>query len=234
MRPNLFFGRHLNIIPGTNTVMSSDADAVTDADSLSAVHAEAGIELYTGPMFSGKTRALISVIQTESFFGRHCLLVKYVRDNRYTAEDIVQSHSDARQGALPPKDERAGIRVVAAATLAEVEPRPDELVVGIDEGQFYPDLVARCEQWAAGGRRVVVAALDGDFLRRPFGQVCELLPRCERVEKLRGVCTLCRRQYSAFSLRLAGAADGPVEVIGGADKYAPACRGCWLRGQPPA
>ena len=36
-------------------------------------------------------------------------------------------------------------------------------VIGIDEGQFFPDLVAWCEQMANSGKIVLVAALDGTF-----------------------------------------------------------------------
>ena len=44
-------------------------------------------------------------------------------------------------------------------------------VVGIDEGQFFPDLLNCAEQLANLGLTVWVAALDGDFLRQPFGDV---------------------------------------------------------------
>lgn len=49
-------------------------------------------------------------------------------------------------------------------------------VIGIDEGQFYPDLVEMVEQWVEAGKVVLVAALDGDFRRKPFGRVLELVP----------------------------------------------------------
>lgn len=39
-------------------------------------------------------------------------------------------------------------------------------VIGVDEGQFFPDLVQFCEKLAARGRVVIVAALDGTFQRQ--------------------------------------------------------------------
>jgi hypothetical protein len=39
-------------------------------------------------------------------------------------------------------------------------------VVGIDEGQFFPDLLSFCETVANAGKVVVVAALDGTFQRK--------------------------------------------------------------------
>ena len=41
----------------------------------------------------------------------------------------------------------------------------------MDEGQFYPDLGAFADRVAGEGKTVIVAALDGDFLRNPFGDV---------------------------------------------------------------
>jgi hypothetical protein len=44
-------------------------------------------------------------------------------------------------------------------------------VIGIDEGQFFADIVPFCEMMAQMGKTVVVACLDGDFTRSPFGSV---------------------------------------------------------------
>ena len=37
------------------------------------------------------------------------------------------------------------------------------------------------------GMVVIVAALDGDFQRKPFGKICELVPKSESVTKLSAV-----------------------------------------------
>lgn len=39
-------------------------------------------------------------------------------------------------------------------------------VLGIDEGQFFPDIVSFCEDMANAGKLVIVAALDGTFQRK--------------------------------------------------------------------
>lgn len=99
----------------------------------------------------------------------------------------------------------------------------DYEVIGIDEGQFFPDLVEMTEQWASAGKVVICAALDGDFLRRPFGRVLELVPLAESVTKLSAICQVCFGPAS-FSKRLG--AETALEVIGGADKYIATCRRC--------
>jgi hypothetical protein len=55
---------------------------------------------------------------------------------------------------------------VPAALLQDVD------VIGIDEGQFFPDLLEWCEeQMNKHHRMIVIAALDGTFQRAPFGKV---------------------------------------------------------------
>ena len=49
-------------------------------------------------------------------------------------------------------------------------------MVGIDEGQFFPDVVKFCETAANLGKTVLVAALDGTFERKPFGNIIDLVP----------------------------------------------------------
>ena len=39
-------------------------------------------------------------------------------------------------------------------------------VIGIDEGQFFPDLIAFAEAAANAGKIVIIAALDGTFQRK--------------------------------------------------------------------
>jgi thymidine kinase len=192
------------------------------------------IELVTGPMFSGKTSELLSRVRRAALAGQAVLLVKFRGDTR-GAGDAVETHAEARQGAAAATDEAAAFRVVVADALGEVA--VTEPVVGVDEGQFFPDLPEVCERWAGAGRRVIVAALDADASRRPFGRVGELAALCERAEKRDGVCMDCRAASAAFTRRLAPrppAEPGAIRVdIGGRELYRCVCRRCWLAAGPP-
>ena len=71
----------------------------------------------------------------------------------------------------------------------EVKEKAEEFeIIGIDEGQFFENLVPFCEEMANTGKCVIVAALDGTFERKPFGSVLELIPLSESVTKLDAVC----------------------------------------------
>lgn len=182
------------------------------------------IRAVIGPMFSGKSQDMILQVRQGALGDVPALIVKFRGDNRYGAGAIVSTHADVRQGSTPGTDTCAGIRVVEAERLAEVEVLPHEYIIGVDEGQFYPDLVEHCRAWADQGRRVIVAALDGDFCQMPFPVVSALIPHCEKTKKKRGVCMSCRAAKSAFSRRIV---EGDALVdIGGADKYIAVCRAC--------
>ena len=43
------------------------------------------------------------------------------------------------------------------------------------------------------GINVLVAALDGTFQRKPFGNIINLLPIAEKVTKLTAVCVYCSK-----------------------------------------
>ena len=172
------------------------------------------IQLVLGPMFSGKSSEMSRRIRRHRIAMRRCVVIKYSEDLRYEgSEDAVVTHDAVRLPARP------------ASALAEVDSFVCEGfdVVGIDEGQFFDDVVEFAERWASMGKTVIVAALDGDFRRRPFGRVLELVPLAEDVVKLSAVCTMCSAA-AAFTKRIT--AESAVEVVGGADMYRAMCRQC--------
>uniref|UniRef100_A0A8C7X6S5 Thymidine kinase n=1 Tax=Oryzias sinensis TaxID=183150 RepID=A0A8C7X6S5_9TELE len=107
-------------------------------------------------------------------------------------------------------------------------------VIGIDEGQFFPDTVEFSEEMANLGKTVIVAALDATFQRKPFGNILSLVPLAESVVKLHAVCMQCYRE-AAYTKRIGVEKELrcvkwcllQVEVIGGADKYQAVCRTCY-------
>lgn len=58
-----------------------------------------------------------------------------------------------------------------------------------------------CEEMANLKKIVVVAALDGDYQRKGFGSILELVPLAENVMKLNAVCMHCYGE-AAFTKRL--------------------------------
>nr|XP_058140793.1 thymidine kinase, cytosolic isoform X1 [Dasypus novemcinctus] len=76
---------------------------------------------------------------------------------------------------------------------------------------WFPDIVEFSEAMANAGKTVIVAALDGTFQRKAFGNILNLVPLAESVVKLTAVCMGCFREAS-YTKRL-----------GAETEVAPAC-----------
>jgi thymidine kinase len=190
-------------------------------------------------MFSGKTTELFRRLRRHERAGRSVVLLKHSVDVRYNAvtspgsaaTEAVTHNNDrftalAADALLPLVSMAHGMMSEAhVASLSSVRARIAAAdVVGIDEGQFFPDLAPAADALAELGKTVVVAALDGDFRRDPFPQVSALLPKAESVDKISAVCRSCGAD-APFSARTT--AETSVVVVGGEDKYVAACRTCY-------
>nr|CAH0111083.1 unnamed protein product [Daphnia galeata] len=180
-------------------------------------HAKGQIQIIFGPMFSGKTTELIRRLKRYEVANHKCLIVKYAKDLRY--------ESKCGQGvATHDQQSRAAVAATVLSSIAHLANSCS--VIGIDEGQFFPDVVEFCEAMANAGKIVVVAALDGTYQRSGFGGFLNLVPLAENVVKLTAVCMRCYGE-AAFTQRLGSETE--VELIGGTEKYMAVCRECYRK-----
>lgn len=180
------------------------------------------IELILGPMFSGKTTELLRRIAREYRANRQVLLVKYSKDDRYSSDSVASHDRLMMEDILTISCSNLHPIVSFVEKFKNTEHEP--IVIGIDEGQFFPDLIEFCEKMAQLGKEIHVAALDGTFERKPFPVIADLIPRSNNFIKLNAVCFRCKKD-APFSKRLGQ--DKKLEVIGGADKYESRCRECF-------
>jgi len=180
------------------------------------------VHLILGPMFAGKTTRLLErVKQLEESVDANVLLLKSDKDTRY-AKDKVVTHDGRGRECFPVKslELEVVVKTVGNRKWNECD------VVAVDEAQFLTNLYEFCRVAADEHDKIVlVAGLNGDFKRETFGEVQETLPLCDSVTKLTARCE-CGRP-ALFSKRIVNVGDGQ-ELVGGADKYLPACRRCFL------
>ena len=176
------------------------------------------LEVICGPMFSGKSEEMIRRLRRAEIAGQRVVIFKPLIDDRYDATDVV-SHAGARMQAVP------------IAAVSEIAAHAEGFdVVGIDEAQFLGEgVVAAALGLADDGVRVVVAGLDQDFRRLPFGPMPELLTHAEFVDKLQAVCHRCGGPATTTQ-RLVGGQPAPYSgetvVVGAAEQYEARCRTC--------
>ena len=171
------------------------------------------IEVICGSMFSGKTEELIRRLNRAIIANQKMLLFKPMIDQRYHEENVV-SHKGSSLIAVPVENSSEILTMVT-----------DEMVVAIDEAQFFDEgLVDVCNQLAQRGVRVVIAGLDMDYKGVPFGPMPKLLCIAEYVTKVHAICLSCGN-LAQFSHRTANE-SGQV-LVGAVEKYQPLCRACY-------
>lgn len=171
------------------------------------------IEVVCGSMFSGKTEELMRRLRRAKFANQRIEIFKPALDTRYDDMEVV-SH-DRNSIPSTPVESSASILLMSA----------DADVVGIDEAQFFDHgLIEVAQTLADRGVRVIIAGLDMDFRRQPFGPMAELCAIADSVDKIHAICVRCGC-LANYSHRLV---VGEEQVMLGETKeYAPLCRVCY-------
>lgn len=165
-------------------------------------------------MFSGKSEELVRRLRRAVIAQQRIQVFKPGTDTRHDDEVLVT------------RDNRM-LAAYSVSTTTELRERLDDdvQVVGVDEAQFFDEgLVALVEELADRGVRVIVAGLDQDYLRRPFGPMPAILALAEYVDKVHAVCVQCGG-LAHYSQRIAGGAQ-QVQV-GDVEAYEARCRACY-------
>jgi thymidine kinase len=177
----------------------------------------ATIEVFTGPMFSGKTTGLLDRVHYFRGAGVQTLLVKHASDMRYDAGRTVTTHSGIAL-ACEPAENMTDVAVL-------VQNQPDVKVVAIDEIQFFGNDIAG---WAvlarAVGVSIIAAGLDRESSGKTFGPMGALLAQADVVHKL---TTDCKCGLLAHQTRRRP--DAPEGMVGGSERYESVCWGCYYR-----
>jgi thymidine kinase len=170
------------------------------------------IQLLVGPMFSEKTTELQRVIRRYALAKKNTLIFKYAKDDARYGKNCVTHNGHEMEAVsvltlLPYMDM---VRTVS--------------VIGVDEAQFFPDLIPFCREMVELGKIVIAAGLDGTFERKPFSSIMNLIPFCKKVKKLSAICACCGDE-AAFTRRLSS--EKEVEIIGDITLYHANCEFCF-------
>jgi thymidine kinase len=98
-------------------------------------------------------------------------------------------------------------------------------VILINEGQFFEDLYEVVIDMLNHNKKIYICGLDGDFERKKFGQILDLIPLCDKVTKMTSLCSKCKNGTPGiFSMRLT---EEKEQTVVGSTNYIPVCRGCY-------
>lgn len=151
------------------------------------------LELILGPMYSGKTTALLS---------------------RRSGKTVIVNHEfDTRVEGVGTHD-GVEAQAIKCSVLPKLSGYDTYLV---DEAQFFESLDG-VESLAPN---VVVAGLSGDYMRRPFGKLLDLIPKADKVTFLKATCK-CGAPAS-FTKRTSTSKD----LVNINAHYIPVCGTCY-------
>lgn len=188
------------------------------------------LELFIGPMFSGKTSKLLEIYKQNIFCKIPIIVINHSSDIRYHKTDL-STH------------DKIMIPCIQTTHLLDIwnydnleDPIDEDLmnihfqfreakVVLINEGQFFPDLIQCVEELLKEKKKIYICGLDGDFERKKFGAILDLIPLCDKVTKMSSLCGICKDgTLGIFSLRLTQEKE---QFLIGSDNYIPVCRECY-------
>jgi thymidine kinase len=175
------------------------------------------LEIVLGPMFSGKSSRILSVVSRYSALNLPILVIKHAADTRYAVNEI-STHDQRKVPCLSVDSfDKVDRSILNSYKLIIVE-----------EAQFFTGLVEFVKLVVdTMCRDVILVGLDGDSKRRPFGEILQCIPMADKVEKLTALCARCANGKEAiFSRRLTSSEE--QMLVGSSDLYQAVCRDCYL------
>ena len=173
------------------------------------------INIIIGCMYSGKSTEMIRIINRyKNMSNINILVINHKIDKRY-GENVVSSHDKVQIKCLSLEN---------LSDLKDMNEYNDANIIFIEEAQFFKDLYDFSINAAdKDHKHLYVVGLDGDYLRRPFGDICKLIPHAEEVTKLKALCLKCNDgTEAAFTKRIVD--DNSLELVGSNEKYIAVCR----------
>jgi thymidine kinase len=177
------------------------------------------LDLVVGPMWAGKSSYILSKIRRYKAIGWEVYVITNSLDHRY-GHYVISTHDNEQHSA---------VSVRTLLPLREEESYKKANLIILEEAQFFQDLVRFVlKAVEEDGKHLIVVGLDGDSERKPFGDILQLIPYCDSIEKITSLCIECSDGTPAlFSHRCVKSEE---QILVGADTvYQPLCRKHYLK-----
>jgi len=191
------------------------------------------LEIILGSMYSGKTSRLVEIYKQCNFCNIQVSVINHSIDNRYD-NNLLSTHDKVKIPCIKtyklldlwndslisldePIDDIPRMKDIISIAISSV--------ILINEGQFFPDLYEFVVKMLENNKKIYICGLDGDFERKKFGKILDLIPLCDKVTKLTSLCSICKNGTPGiFSMRLTNEKE---QTVVGSENYIPVCRGCY-------
>ena len=171
------------------------------------------LKVILGSMFSGKTTELIRIYNRYKACDISACVINHSLDKRYHSSKL-SSHN---------KQMIESINCVKLMDVLPIEVKKSNIFI-INEGNFN-DLTISVQYLLHHKKTVYVCGLDGDYKREKFGQMLDIIPLCDDVVKLKGICNRCKEDDAIFTHRTT--VDNNHQILVGNNIYKALCRKCY-------
>lgn len=195
------------------------------------------LEIILGGMYAGKTSRLVEIYKQCKFCNIPVIVINHSIDNRYNDDNdandsYLSTHDHDKIPCIKTErlfdiclNEIMEYNIQLFTSINDKVQIPTSEVILINEGQFFPDLEEFVKTLLICSKKIYVCGLDGDFERKKFGQILDLIPLCDKVTKLTSLCSICKNGTPGiFSKRITSERE---QTVVGSDNYIPVCRMCY-------
>jgi thymidine kinase len=203
---------------------------------MNSAHQSGYLEIILGSMYSGKSTRLVEIYNQCKFCEIPVAVINHEIDVRYD-DELMSTHDKIKIPCIKThklaniwKPDIKGFSDKISLNLKDngncLITKYSKVIL-INEGQFFEDLFEVVNDMVNHGKQVYVCGLDGDFERKKFGRILDLIPLCDKVCKLTSLCSLCKNgTLGIFSMRLTNETE---QTIVGSNNYIPVCRSCYTK-----
>ena len=209
-----------------------------DNTNMSSPYQSGYLEIIIGPMYASKTTRLVEIYKQCKFCNIPVVVINHSIDTRYD-EEMLSTHDKVKIPCIKTNQLFDILMEPLSLDLGlgfeETHPNNFRMndktaiaiseVILINEGQFFPDLEEFVKKILKNGKKIYICGLDGDFERKKFGQILDLIPLSDKVTKLTSLCSICKNgTLGIFSKRIT---TEKKQTVVGSDNYIPVCRICY-------
>ena len=168
------------------------------------------LHLILGPMYSQKSTRLINNLSRYNSIGLKVFCVNSVKDTRANDNEI-KTH------------DQVTIKACKTEFLSQVHVPYNTQVIGIDEAQFFPDLIPFVKNKIEQSIIIIISGLDGDYQQNEFGDILKLIPIADSYEKVYAFCNICKNGTLAPFTKRINVYNEQI-LVGGKKDYISVCR----------
>jgi len=180
-------------------------------------------EIFTGPMFGGKTTRLLSSLERYTYQNKNVLLFKPRIDTRYSDSSIV-THS----GISWSGNKNSFSKVIRVETSEELfslfenyNQKFDVDVVALDEAFMIENVSESLIKIYKMGKTILVSSLQLSSGGTPYNEMSKIMPWATSVQICPAVCSVCGED-AYYTSKSSGKDHDSIEV-GGSEMYQPRC-----------